>query len=313
MIDTSLFNLQCFVTVAQYLNYTKAADNMNLSQSALSRIVRNLEQEIGYDLFVRNTRSVRLTKAGEMFFEKVKTYLYEINRIVIEGAELASGSAGILRVGFSPYTYSESVVEIVDQYRKQFPQVRLSIMTGEEHDIEVALRRGEIDIALLSDWSTVFPDDYVNDVIYEDRYCAVVSVLNPLAQKDSVSMKDLENEPVILVEYENDSFSAPINYINRPLEWCVEHGFLPNVRSSGNIKTLTGLPYMIALNEGIGFLAAHMERFCANVEGKIKFLEISDVEFKFSATAVYAKNNNNVCIHDFINIAREIAPMNVEA
>lgn len=161
MFNTSFYSLHCFSVLARLLNYIKAAEVLNVTQPALSKMIRTLEKELGFDLFIRNTRSVKLTEAGQFFLEKAVGIINDMDQIVYDTDKIARGQEGILKIGFLPYTYSEMMPKIVVKYHTMYSYVNLTLLDGDEYLIEPKLKRGELDIALVSDWGTSFSDEYV--------------------------------------------------------------------------------------------------------------------------------------------------------
>lgn len=301
MIDSSIYNLHCFSILAQQLNYTKAAELLNISQPALSKIIRTLEKELGYDLLYRSTRAVKLTEAGELFFDRIRICLNEINQLVLDAGDIAKGHTGVLRIGFLPYTFSCRLPDVVKKYKKEHPNVRLMLRDGEEDDLKYALLNDEIDIALVSDWGTDLPDEMERVNVYEDDYCAVVSMENPLAHKENVTLKMLENERFLTLNQKITMYMDGDYGTNRIIELCTKNGFLPNIVGSVQGKTLIGLCLLVGCNEGIAILASHMEKFVEE-DYHVKFLPIQDIGLKFNAQMCYKKSNRNSCIKDFADV-----------
>src|ERR1700758_4490383 len=95
-----LRHLRYFVAVGEDQHYGRAAQRLRVAQPALSRQIQNLEEEIGFKLFERLPRGVKITAAGKLFLEDARRILYEVDDAIIRGKRIASGSTGTLRVGF---------------------------------------------------------------------------------------------------------------------------------------------------------------------------------------------------------------------
>lgn len=301
MIDVSVYNLYCFAVLAQQLNYTKAAEILNISQPALSKNIHSLEQKLGVSLFYRNTRVVNLTDAGENFYIKISRCLNDINGAVSDTRDIANGRVGVLRIGFLPYAFSDTMPKIVQEYRRKHPHVNLIIQDGEEYHLEKQLLSGEIDIALVSDWGIRIPDRFVQKVLYQDDYNVVLNKNHPLADRESVSFDMLRKEKFLTLN--QNMISDPLGAFgsNNIVKLCTEKGFLPNIASSVQAKTLIGLCIMAGCNEGICILASHMEKFVAE-DYYLKFIPISDINLRFHALACYSKDTSNMCVKEFIDI-----------
>lgn len=301
MIDTSIYNLHCFAVLAQQLNYTKASELLNISQPALSKIIRSLENELGYDLFYRSTRAVNLTEAGQLFFDRIRVILNEMNQVVNEARDVSKGTVGVLRIGFLPYAFSCELPNIVTKYKELHPEVRVILRDGEESEIEDALLNGEIDIALVSDWGTNLPETIEKIRVYEDEYYAVISMKNPLSKYESVSLQMMKDEKFLTLNQKITMHTEGDYGKNRIIELCAQNGFLPNIIGTRQARTLIGLCLMVGCNEGVAILASHMEKFVEE-DYHVRFLPIRDMNMKFNAQLCYEKSNTNNCIKDFVKI-----------
>src|SRR5213083_3019698 len=93
-------HLQCFMAVAEELHFSRAAKRLHLSQPPLSKHIRQLEQELGVQLFIRNRRSVVLTEAGRIYQEKVRNVLYQLEEAKLAAQRAQAGQTGELKIGF---------------------------------------------------------------------------------------------------------------------------------------------------------------------------------------------------------------------
>lgn len=143
-----LRHLRYFVAVAEELNFSRAADRLHMAQPPLSAAIRQLEQELGTELFVRTTREVRLTEAGSTFLDGARRTLAELDRARSNAQRAAAGEAGQLRVGFSWSARFETLPAVGRAFRATNPDV--SLLTEEMWNARMppALRSGSIDLAI---------------------------------------------------------------------------------------------------------------------------------------------------------------------
>ena len=125
MVDTEA--LQSFVAVAEELNFRRAAERLHLDQSALSRRIQRLEAQIGYDLFVRSTREVRLTEAGRVFYEHNRRTLVQLHEAVERARRVAQGKAGHLRIGYMSFAAIETMPRAIRVFRAAHPDISVQI------------------------------------------------------------------------------------------------------------------------------------------------------------------------------------------
>ena len=146
----SLTALQCFETSARHLNFTRAAGELNLTQSAVSRQVRNLEERVGVDLFVRNKKNLALTDPGKVYAREVAGIL---ERLESETLQLmaAQQSDTVLNLGTYPTFGSRCLIPMLQDFTTAHPDIQLDLVTGTEpfdllgQGLDVAIQYGEGD------------------------------------------------------------------------------------------------------------------------------------------------------------------------
>src|ERR1700761_1184266 len=124
MVDApiELRQLRYFVAVAEELHFGRAAERLHMSQSPLSRAIRDLERELGVVLFVRTTRRVELTPAGSLLLDRARRALAEIDRAVADARRLTRPSDGVLRLGYGPFN-GAAAARIVEVLRAERPEL----------------------------------------------------------------------------------------------------------------------------------------------------------------------------------------------
>lgn len=143
-----LRHLRYFVVVAEELNFSRAATRLHMAQPPLSVAIRQLEQELGTDLFVRTSREVRLTEAGSAFLDGARRSLAEAERAVDAAKRAAAGELGQLRLGFSWSARFEILPALGRAFRARHPDVELLSQEMWNAQMTPALRSGTIDAAV---------------------------------------------------------------------------------------------------------------------------------------------------------------------
>lgn len=143
-----LRHLRYFVTVAEELNFSRAATRLNMAQPPLSVAIRQLERELGTDLFVRTSREVRLTEAGNAFLDGARRTLAEADRAVDAAKRAAAGELGQLRLAFSWSARFETLPALGRAFRATHPGVELLSQEMWNAQMIPALRAGAIDAAI---------------------------------------------------------------------------------------------------------------------------------------------------------------------
>ena len=145
-----LRDLRYFVAVADYHGFSRAADILRISQPALSRQVKDLEEELGLRLFDRVGRRTILTAAGSDLLERARALLYESDSIKGRASDLAGGSRGLLRLGATPHAYESFVARLLVDFRRASPQVEVTLVEEGAANLLEAVSSGAIHVAVAS-------------------------------------------------------------------------------------------------------------------------------------------------------------------
>lgn len=191
-------HLTVFVAVAQDLSFTRAAERLLLAQSAVSTTVRELERELGVELFDRSHRQIRLTGAGEEMLVRSRQVLEQFRELGDAVAAAATELRGTVTMGLMTGVDLVDVPSLLGRYHAQHPAVIVQLRaTGLGSTGLVAqLERGEIDLALLAVVDAL-PASLRGEVVASSPYVLVVPGDHPLADAKAVSLAMLEGESFI--------------------------------------------------------------------------------------------------------------------
>ncbi len=210
--------------VAEELNFSRAATRLHMAQPPLSVAIRQLEQELGTDLFVRTTREVKLTEAGRVLLEGAQKTLAEADRAVDAAKRAGAGELGQLRIAFSWSARFETLPALARQFRAGHPDVELVTQEMWNGQMAGALRSGVIDVAI-----SLCPElapELSDEVVRSERLVAVVAADGPLASEGEISLASLADEEFLLFPRE----LAPRLH-DALIEACRHAGFEPRLRS----------------------------------------------------------------------------------
>jgi DNA-binding transcriptional LysR family regulator len=192
-----LRHLRYFVAVGEEEHFGRAAERLHVVQPALTRQIRQLEEEIGCALFERLTRGVRLTEAGKSFLEEARRLPADLGRSVDRTQLVAQGKVGRLRVGFSDTaTYSGELPSILRNFRARWPDVRLELFPSSSVIAGEQLRRQEVDVAFVY----VAPTDLCElktHTISVDRWMLALPQAHPLVKSKRLKLVNLKREPFV--------------------------------------------------------------------------------------------------------------------
>ena len=196
-LHLDLRHLRLVAAMADSGGQTRAAKRLNLTQSALSHQLRELESRIGTPLFIRASRRMVLTSAGERVLASARRVLHEVETLERDLTEDAtSGSAGVVRLATECYTCYHWLPGVVTAFRKEWPRVDVRIIAEATADPVRALLDGALDLAIVA--GDVDERRLGCTSLFEDEQVVVVAPDHPLATRQFVAPEDLRNEHLIL-------------------------------------------------------------------------------------------------------------------
>jgi LysR family transcriptional regulator for metE and metH len=178
----------------------RAADVLNITQSALSHQVKGLEEQAGVELFVRRSKPLKLSAAGHRLLRLAERVLPEIAAIEEDFAGLRSGKAGRLHIAIECHACFEWLFPVLEQFRKSWPDVDVDIRAGLAFDALNALQREEVDLVISSDPEEIAGVEFAPLFDYSPVF--VASAQHPLAAKAFVEAEDFRDE--VLIAYPVD-------------------------------------------------------------------------------------------------------------
>jgi len=242
----NLRQLQYFATVSDLQSVSKAANRLRVAQPALTRHIHTLEGELGVQLFERHGRGIALTRAGELFQERIKSVLRDLDRARVEVTALARSAAGRVDVGL-PEAVSHSLSHVLLQkVLETFPQIGISIIDGWTGFIIEWLIVGRLDLGILYD-HTLTSDVLHTEPLASEEHFLICAPEQELAQSRSVAIADLSRLPLALPPRHNGlriSVENHLKFIGRTLRIVYEVDSLIAIKQlvqAGNAYTVLPL------------------------------------------------------------------------
>jgi DNA-binding transcriptional LysR family regulator len=238
----SLRALRSFVVVAEELHFGAAADRLHMTQPPLSQQIRQLEAALGAELFLRTTRSVQLTVAGQLLLERARRLLADCDAIAHEVVRAGRGELGRLALGFPNSAAYRVLPRALALYRNRYPEVGLDLHEMISSDLLVALRSRRLDVALMRASCGMLGPDLECSVAASEEMLLAAPRSHPLALLEVVPIACLDGVPLV-------GFSAAgSRYFRETLE---------SIFAAGRIRPLVTqesvLPTLLALVEaGLG-------------------------------------------------------------
>jgi DNA-binding transcriptional LysR family regulator len=192
-----LRHVRYFIAVAECLNFSKAAQLLHIAQPPLSRQIRQLEEDLGVDLLLRNKRRVALTKEGQVFLEEARKLVAQAAHAMESARRAQNAEPSILRIGV-PSRLGDVLSKAILEHSKRFPAVGIeckNICSGLQNE---ALRKNEIDIGLFRP-----PIDQMHldsELLFDRETAVVLPRTHPLAKRKSLRLKDIAGEPLIIFD-----------------------------------------------------------------------------------------------------------------
>lgn len=187
-----------FYTVANYGNITKASEELMISQPAISKSIKNLEEQLGGQLFVRTKRGVFLTEEGKEFYNYIKQAMEYIHRAENKFTDLINLEVGSIRIGISTTLVKEFLLPYLEEFHSLYPKIDIEIVTDVAAVLIPKLRNGLIDVVVLNLNGMEDYDDISFTKCRELHDVFVVGKAFEDLSKKKISLKELNNYPIIL-------------------------------------------------------------------------------------------------------------------
>ena len=239
-----LRQLRYFVEVAQREHISEAAEHLHVAQSAISRQIANLEDELGTPLFERIGRNVKLTPIGKIFLEHAIVALKAIDFAAKQVEEYLDPAKGTIKIGFPTSLASYVLPSVISSFKKEYPDVSFHLRQGSYKYLIDAVKNRELNLAFLGPLPQ--KDDEINTtLLFSESIHALLPSSHPLAKQESINLSDLRNEKFV---------SFPEGYVLHKvaLDACKSVGFTPNITSEG--EDMDALKGLVAAGIGVTLL-----------------------------------------------------------
>jgi DNA-binding transcriptional LysR family regulator len=200
------FRLKVFHTVAQRLNFTKAAEELGITQPAVTKHIHEVETYFKIKLFQRNGSKIKLTTAGETLLQHTER-LFEVYRnIEFDLASLTQRRSGTLRVGASTTIAQYVLPPHLAAFSKKFPDIKVQLLSNNTEQVEKALIDHKIDFGIIEGYSKRAQLKYTEFI--KDEIVLIARSNHPLTKKGFISLAELQKLPLILREHGSGSLEV---------------------------------------------------------------------------------------------------------
>ena len=192
------FRLKVFDTVAKRLNFTKAANELNITQPAVTKHIKEIELNLNIKLFERNGTKIKLTKAGEILLKYTEEIFSVYQKMEFEIGQLQEKQKGTLRLGASTTIAQYVLPPILAEFRKRFPEIQLSLVIQNSEKIEDLLANHKIDVGLIE--AQIKNRTFHYFPFMKDEIVLVSRQNHSISIKNNIKLDDLKNIPLVFRE-----------------------------------------------------------------------------------------------------------------
>lgn len=279
-MNIDLQDLAALLVLAETLHFGRAADRLHVSQPALSKRIRRMEDSIGGPLLIRGYRDVQLTEAGRLLASRSRHLIAEVSATLALTGRAARGEAGLLRIGFGIASIFGLLPEVVRRFRRAHPEVQLHLRDMSTPDQISALVSGEIDVGFIRHRAT---DERLRmRHVLDERLAAAVG---PSSRWNTrVGLRSLASEPFIII-----ARSRSASFYDHMLSVCAAAGFAPRiVQEADELFTIVSL-----VRAGLGVSLVPRSAALLRLEG-VRFYDLGMPEAAWHIALAWHRDSDRV-------------------
>jgi DNA-binding transcriptional LysR family regulator len=292
-----LRHVRYFLAVAEYLNFSKAARQLHIAQPPLSRQIRQLEEDLGVVLFVRNNRRVELTKAGHVFLDEARKLVVQAGHATEAARHAQKGESGGVKIGIAS-GLGGVVGRVVAEHCRRFPAINMECKDVFSAFQNEALHKSEIDVGFLRP-----PVDRVNlecELLFEEEFVVVLPIAHRLAKRKFVKLKDVADEPLIIFDrnFSSGLYDKILGLYSR--QGLTPHFTVTHVEAheeAGAIMVASGKAIFI----GAGAIVTR------SVHGiELASVRLNETEAKIEVYMAWRKHEESPAVFSFLDSVRRV-------
>jgi DNA-binding transcriptional LysR family regulator len=294
-MDIDLADFEAVVTLADTLHFGRASDRLHVSQPALSKRLRKLEDRIGGPLLIRRYRDVRLTEAGRLLAERGRLLLRESAATVAFSQRAARGEAGRLRIGFGIASIIGLLPDVLLRFRRSHPDVQLELRDMSTPDQVAGLTSGEIDVGFVR--LPVTAGRLVVRPVLDERLVLAIGPRSPWQPR--LGLRSVAAEPFIII-----ARARSASFYDHALSVCAATGFAPRIVQEANeLFTVLSL-----VGAGLGVSLVPRSAASMHLPG-IRFRELTLPEAAWDiGVAWHRDSGSGPLVERFVEMVRTARP-----
>ena len=242
--------LRYFLTIAREQSFTKAAEQLHITQPTLSRQMAAFEEDLGITLFIRNGKKISLTDEGILLKRRALEILNLEERTLeeLKGKEEVVG--GTITIGCGEFAAVETLAKICKTYKEKYPLVQIVLHTATADAVYEMMNKGLVDIALFLEPVDTEGLDYIR-ITDCDHWCVGMRPDDPLAEKEFIKKEDIIGKPLILPERLNVQ-SELANWFGNDYS-KLQIAFTSNLGTNAGVMAVNGLGYPISIEGAVKY------------------------------------------------------------
>ncbi|EIT84774.1 LysR family transcriptional regulator [Fictibacillus macauensis ZFHKF-1] len=268
--------LQYFIEVAKYNSFTRAADALFITQPTISKMIKNLEEELGVTLFDRSRKGLTLTDAGRTIFEQAKLVDKAFANLEMELDNLLGLKKGHIRIGLPPIFDSRLFPKLIGSFHERYPNVTFELWEEGSKKIEEEVANHQLDLGVI-----VLPTNNATFQYFafmEEDLRLIIHPDHPLASRDEISLSELCNESFIL-------FNKDFVLHDRIISSCNQAGFNPHITSESSQWAF--IEEMVVCKLGVSLLP---ESICRHLTDNVRSVKVVNPSISWHLALIWNKN-----------------------
>lgn len=272
------YTLQCYLALCAQLNFTNAAQTMYISQSTMTRVIANLETEVGCRLINRGSSGITLTLAGKEFLKGAKGILRAKQNIIARAQAAANQTVEEVKVGYMAQVSYVLMPEALKEAKRTLPDIKLTLAPNQHYALIQDLANDNIDIAILSAFQLPSAEfkgsslhkDWRSEVLFKTPIILAIHEEHPLSECSFLTPETLRKERLIFYEPYDSILNRDHKTVSPIMAYLAEcHDFV--AQQYHTVGDLFSLLSLVECNDGIGVVPTDMIRFFSP---HMKFLPI---------------------------------------
>ncbi len=291
----NIHTIECFLSVAKNLNFTRAAEERFISQSSMTAQINSLEAEVGTRLFIRTKRYVKLTAAGESLKKDFVLLLSQYEEALKKAREIAEGERSKLKVGYHGPVEWALLPEVISKLTSTYPEINFELNIHGWGELTNMLLDNTLDVIFIEKSEIENISEIESILLFSELSCIAVPSNHPLAKKKNVKSSDLVNEKVIMTNNESARISLSKIY-DRLLKAGID------MKKAKLVPKYENAMAMVASGLAVSPIPRSFKKYD---DSRITYVDIDSNEIHIDMSLAWLKSNTNPSIYLFADAVKK--------